>query len=337
MGVDVNIARAPMRVSFLGGGTDFPNYYKQEGMVGRVLGTTIDKYVYAYALNQPDFENVKIRFNYRTSESVESVDQIQHPVAREALKLYGWDKPINIGTMADLPGRSGLGSSSAFTVAFIALLEKLLHRESTHHQLAESAIKLEREVLAEEGGHQDQFHAAIGGFRLYEYSSRGVTYDKAFSDSFSQYLGESLVLYAPSESRSSKDFANFTSQNIDAIRKHDEKSVYAELSQLTLDVFEKIQASQSNEKSLSLLGEGMSEAWKLKQKISRESSQATLDVIDKGLASGALAGKLCGAGGSGFVAFLVPPDAMTTFSSHFDASNLVYAKPSNAGVEIFTI
>ena len=86
-----------------------------------------------------------------------------------------------------------------------------------------------------------------------------------------------------------------------------------------------------------MLGEGMSEAWKLKQKISRESSQATLDVIDKGLASGALAGKLCGAGGSGFVAFLVPPDAMTSFSSHFDASNLVYAKPSNAGVEIFTI
>ena len=326
-----------MRVSFLGGGTDFPEYFLQENHVGRVLGTTIDKYVYAYALNQPKFETVKIRFNYRTSESVESVSEIQHPVVREALKLYKWNQPINIGTMADLPGRSGLGSSSAFTVAFVALLETLNHNLIDAPKIARLAIRIEREILEEEGGYQDQIQAATGGFRLYEFSKHGIDSNMEVPNSFTDYLGESLVLYAPTESRSSKDFARFTKQSIDQIKANGLQSVYTEMSELSKEVYFQLCTAESNEKALLALSGGMNEAWKMKTKIVPTSSSDTLEIINTGLRNGALAGKLCGAGGTGFVAFLVPNSEMKNFSKKFDQSNLVFPKPTLSGVTVFSL
>jgi D-glycero-alpha-D-manno-heptose-7-phosphate kinase len=326
-----------MRISFMGGGTDFPNYYRLENKIGRVLATTINKSVYVYALPQPNFENVKFRFNYRTSESVTAIEQINHPVVRETLKQMNWHKPLNMGTMADLPGRSGLGSSSAFTAGFISLISKMNGDTFDSLKISQLAIKIEREILQENGGHQDQLVCAIGGFRLYEFTDNKLSYSETIDDSFCEYLSQCIFLFAPSGERLSKDFAKHTQLSIDKANATKDTTYYDDLSSITLETYSQIIRGISNNEKMRLLADGINEAWKIKKKITMENSQETLQVIDRGLKAGAIAAKLCGAGGQGFIAFLVPPEQTDNFILSFSSVNLVRASIANDGVTIWEI
>lgn len=169
----VLIARAPLRIGLVGGGSDLPEFFLQSPPGGAVLGMAIAEYVYVTLLPLAEISRERFRFTYRTTESVQLACEFEHPVLRAVLTEMPDVDLLNVGTMADLPGETGLGSSSAFTVALLHSLLAASGRTPTPSDLARQAIRIEREVLGEAGGWQDQLQAAFGGMRLYEFDSQG--------------------------------------------------------------------------------------------------------------------------------------------------------------------
>jgi D-glycero-alpha-D-manno-heptose-7-phosphate kinase len=155
-----------MRISYVGGGTDYPEYFKDSP--GGVISAAINKYVYVYSNPLSDIAVENFRFTYRKSESVNNYSEFQHPVVRELLKYLNWSSRMNMGTFADLPSGIGLGGSSAFSVAMAKLLE-IEDSDFSPSRYAEIAIHIERQVLKESGGHQDQYVSAFGGLRSYDF------------------------------------------------------------------------------------------------------------------------------------------------------------------------
>ncbi len=303
-------SRTPLRVSFLGGGTDFPSFF--DSNPGYVLGTTINKYVYVSILSLPQFAEEKYRFTYRITESVLDYRDFQHPVVREVLVDKGWVQPINVATMADLPGRSGLGSSSSFTVGFLNALNEFNSRKVDSAQLAQDAVRIERELLREPGGWQDQFHAAVGGFKLYKFHA-GVVSSSMFriDPDFVDYVSGSMVMVPMQNWRDSGGFANITSQEV---RSGGGNRLAQELANLTLETSQYLTSSNSLTRKFEVLGSAINEAWRIKVVLSGGSlDPVVLEKIREGLALGATAGRLCGAGGTGFLLFLVAPHKRNTF------------------------
>lgn len=328
----LKIASAPLRISFLGGGTDYPNYFEKSERDGCVIGSTINQYVYISALNQPPFEEVRFRFTYRKTDAVRSIREIDHPVVRTILTERRWTKPLNLATMATLPGRSGLGSSSAFTVALIRLMDDLIGVHQSPHDIAQEAIRIERDLLMEAGGYQDQFHSAVGGFRFYNFTSSGVTYsDPLGSEVDLSEISKSIVLVATGKERDSSYFAEQTSSGLN----NSQKLKYGDtLSQLTKDTYNRLlDTADSNEKLLAL-ADAMNSGWELKKSISGHKSDEIDALLTKGKSSGALSGKLCGAGGSGFALFLVPQKKVETFTKNFDQNDLIFPQLTPLGVSI---
>ena len=327
------ISRSPMRISFLGGTTDYPEYFNNSSIPGRVLGTTLDKYVYVTALRQPSFEEVKYRFSWRVTESVSTVHEISHPVVRKLLEKKNWNTPLNISTMASLPGRSGMGSSSAFTVSLISVINSLEGSvKLTSDELAREAIEIERFDLQEAGGWQDQYHAAIGGFRLYEFRQSGVTYSEELNPhEFQEHLSKSMVLIATGNQRDSKIHALRTSENIQNLQT---KKYLDRLSELTKNTYDEIVSSCSTESAIDALIQGMIDGWELKKKISRHRMGEVDQLLDFGFMKGARAGKLCGAGSSGFAAFIVDPERIEDFIQNFPGESVIRASISTTGQEI---
>ena len=169
----INISRSPLRISLFGGGTDYPTYFHD--YPGAVLGASIDKYIYTVALPMADFAEHRFRITYRIVEGVDRVEDIKHNVIRATLLDMGYDRPLNLAIISDLPGNSGLGSSSSFTVGFIALMEFLNGRSITKFDLFKRAVQTERELLKENVGIQDQIHAAFGGLNLYQFHKDDLT------------------------------------------------------------------------------------------------------------------------------------------------------------------
>jgi D-glycero-alpha-D-manno-heptose-7-phosphate kinase len=303
-------SRTPLRISFLGGGTDFPTFFNSN--IGYVLGTTINKYVYVNILPLPQFAEERYRFTYRVTESVMDYREILHPVVRAVLSDRDWALPLNIATMADLPGRSGLGSSSSFTVGFLRGLNHFEAREVPPSQLARDAVKIERELLCEPGGWQDQYQGAIGGFRLYKFDAGTVTSNMIpFENNVVDYISDSLVLVPMQNWRDSGGFAEVTSRNVEVGSGH---RLALNLASLTLETSQKLVSNSSLQEKFEYLCSAINLAWSIKVEL----SQGTLDPkvqekIAEGLARGASAGRLCGAGGTGFLLFLVPPALRKSF------------------------
>ncbi len=328
------ISRAPLRVSFLGGITDYPEYFMLDNKTGYVLGASINKWVNVMVLPQPDFENVKFRFTYRITESVNSFEEIMHPVVRNVLRSKNWKMPINIATMAQLPGRSGLGSSSAFTVAFLAALDTIQNgkniTEEKRFELAREAVYVERILLNEAGGIQDQHQASFGGFRLYEFKGNEHSNHVIGNSEFFDYLSNALVLIATGGGRDSNKFAIQTKERLKEIKKI---KILDELSLLTFEVAEKLKNILDMRSGLIILGESINEAWKMKVELSGHESTQVDELLEFGIKYGAFGAKLCGAGGSGFAAFLVEPEKKPEFLSYFDDSDVIDVSLTNNGVQ----
>jgi len=304
------VSRTPLRVSFLGGGTDFPTFFNSN--IGYVLGTTINKYVYVNILPLPKFAEERYRFTYRVTESVLDYREFLHPVVRKVLSDRNWTQPLNIATMADLPGRSGLGSSSSFTVGFLRALNHFEAREVAPSKLAGEAIRIERELLREPGGWQDQYQAAMGGFRLYKFDAGNVASDIIlFEDTVIDYISDSLVLVPMQNWRDSGGFADATSRKVGIGSGH---QLASDLASLTQETSQRLVSNSSLQEKFEFLCSAINLAWAIKVEL----SQGTLDPevqkkITEGLARGASAGRLCGAGGTGFLLFLVPPVLRKSF------------------------
>ncbi len=295
------ISRAPVRVSFFGGGTDYPEYFLQEG--GCVLATAIDKYCYITASPfSSHLFDYSIRVSYRKVELVENLDALEHNVYRECLKLCGLKKDIELHAVADLPAFTGLGSSSTFTVALLQALHGFKGEFLSPFELACEAIHVERNILGDRVGCQDQVMAAFGGFNLVEFRTekdfqvQRVPVSPARREEFEQHL---VLVFTGIRRKASEMVVkqlNRVAANVATLREM-RAMAYAGYDILT-----------SNRRSLNEFGELLHQAWGAKRSLETTISNAEIDqMYERGRKAGAIGGKLLGAGGGGFLLFFAPP------------------------------
>ncbi len=299
------ISRTPLRLSFFGGGTDYEDFFQRQP--GAVLGTTIDKYIYITLNRVTACSRYQYRVSYGRVEESSTLDEIQHPAMRECLRALPVSTPVEIHTIADLPARTGLGSSSAFTVGLAHALKAQRQDPTSPDELARVAIKIERESLEEAVGWQDQHHAAFGGLNLIEFhrDSTSVATLQPGPERI-RALESSLMLFFTGVTRNSGDFAR---EQIRAIREGTRNAALQEM---------RDQAYQARDWLMKLspaeiaprFGGLLRRAWDLKRSISPVISNPDIDrYYANAMKAGAYGGKLAGAGGGGFLWFLVPQDA----------------------------
>jgi len=295
------ISRTPFRISFFGGGTDYPEWYREHG--GAVLATTIDKYCYISVRELPPFFEHKFRVVYSIVENVQAIGEIQHPAVRGVLEWLRVGKGLEIHHDGDLPARSGLGSSSAFTVGLINAVHALEGRYVSKEQLASEAIHVEQCVLRERVGLQDQISAAFGGFNHISLTENGtfdvrpIVLPKARLDE----LQDHLLLVFTGISRTAAEVAETVVGNL--------KQRADEMAAIQQMVTEAIKILSTPATDLTEFGRLLHELWTLKRCLSdRVSNAAVDDLYDSVKRAGAIGGKLLGAGGGGFMLLFVRPE-----------------------------
>jgi D-glycero-alpha-D-manno-heptose-7-phosphate kinase len=295
------ISRTPFRISFFGGGTDYPEWFHENG--GKVLTSTINKYCYISARTLPPFFEKKNRIVWSKIETVNSFNDIEHPAVRACLKFLNMDNGMEIHHDGDLPARSGLGSSSAFTVGLLHALYGLKGQMKNKAHLANHAIHVEREVLKEAVGIQDQIAVAFGGLNSVEIHRDG-TYNVTpllLKKTRVNELENHLMLFFTGISRFAFEIAK---AQIEAIPQSK-----AQLHSMAKMVDQALEILNGNG-DIQNFGMLLDETWALKRSLSNKISNSTVDhIYDLAMKSGALGGKLLGAGGGGFILFFVPPDS----------------------------
>ncbi|WP_374282456.1 hypothetical protein [Novosphingobium sp.] len=325
-------SRTPLRVSFFGGGTDYPDYF--ERFPGAVVGMAIDRYVYVSALRLSDIINYKYRLSYSRLEMVNDSSELEHPVVRAVLDHYGIEQPLDISIQADLPASSGLGSSSAFTVGLVNLIGALKGRTLTRLDLGQAAIHVEQVLLKENVGVQDQLHAAFGGLNRFDFvDGRTRITPVQMTSACESHLLNSLVLVYTGQTR----FASkVLTEQVQATR---ERKIDAELSHLLALVSQSIDVLEGPDPEAMLkdFGAMMHEGWQTKRRLSAGVSNPAIDELyDAALAAGALGGKLCGAGGGGFLLMVVPPERRAAFESAMQGCSLIPVGMDRHGSVILT-
>lgn len=295
------ITRTPFRISFFGGGTDYPIWYENNGG-GAVLSASINKYCYISCRYLPPFFEHKNRIIWSKIESVKHVDEIQHPSAREVLKFLNIKKGVEIHHDADLPARSGLGSSSSFTVGLLHALYALNGKLVTKEQLALDAIHVEQERIKENVGSQDQTIAAFGGFNKIEFGGAHKinTSPISLKPKKLKLFNDHLMLFFTGLARNASDIA------VEQIQNTPHKA--NELRTMMLMVDEAVNIL-GNDKDFDDFGKLLHESWKLKRSLTSQISSSFIDdIYEAGRRAGATGGKLLGAGGGGFMLFFVKPE-----------------------------
>jgi D-glycero-alpha-D-manno-heptose-7-phosphate kinase len=295
------ITSTPLRISFFGGGTDYPVWYRQYG--GSVLSTTIDKCCYITCRWLPPFFEYHSRISYSKVENVDRNEAIQHPSVRACLQFLGINEGVEIHHIADLPARTGLGTSSAFTVGLLLGLYALRNQMRDKHTLATEAIYVEQELLKEAVGAQDQVSAAHGGFNRINFHTDGSIEVKRILTSKDRIaeLEQYLALYFTGFSRTASEIAQ------EQLRMTPHKK--RELNTMLQLVNEAEDIVTNANRSLYEFGSLLHEGWQIKRTLTQKISNANIDEIyQAGLSAGALGGKLLGAGGGGFMLFFVPPE-----------------------------
>lgn len=295
------ISKTPVRISFFGGGTDYREYFERSG--GAVMGVTIDKHVYVSVNRLSDFFKYRIRVSYSKAELVNLVEDIIHPSVRETLKFRKINGNLDIHIFADLPAQTGLGSSSSFTVGFLNALYALEGKIVSKKRLAEEAIYIEQKLIKENVGCQDQMHAAHGGLNVIEFQSSGISLRpvKISSEKY-RYLNEAMMVFYTGLTRFASEILHEQIENTKTCNKDDYLS---RMHQMVYEA-EEIISEQAPEEMIESLGKLLNEGWTYKKSLSSRISNDFIDEIyDKAMAAGAYGGKLSGAGGGGFLFFLV--------------------------------
>ncbi|MCH9634277.1 MAG: D-glycero-alpha-D-manno-heptose 7-phosphate kinase [Chlamydiae bacterium] len=298
------ISKTPVRISFFGGGTDYPSYYLKKN--GAVLGTTINQYIYLSLNSLSPFFDYKIRVGYSKSEVVNSLDEIQHPSVRECLKYAELFEGLDIHIFADLPARTGLGSSSAFTVGLLNALNAYKGKKSLKALLAEKALYVEQKLIQEKVGSQDQYHAAYGGLNVIEFSKEGVQVRPVIiSNEKKTLLDNSLMLFYTGVKRYAEDILE---EQITKTKSAENNSNLELMHEMVFEA-ESIISQLPPTEMLIELGHLMDQGWQLKRKLSSKISNNHIDELySKAKLAGAYGGKLCGAGRGGFLLLMVPID-----------------------------
>lgn len=295
------ITQTPLRTSFLGGGTDYPEYFGQHG--GATLGTSIDKYTYITVSPLTKFFDYRIRISYSKTELCKTVDEIQHPAVRECLRFMHIDGGVEIVVVSDLPARTGLGSSSSFTVGLLHALHAFKGEMAGREQLAAEAVCVEREMIKERVGLQDQHTCAVGGLLHLEFQdhNRVTITPVTISRDRIQALQERLMLFYTGLQRSAHEVLE---QQIERTRAGLITPSLIQLGDLVpqgVDVL-------CNGHDLGNFGELLRQGWMLKRQLSDTISNAFIDdAYERARRAGAIGGKLLGAGSGGFLLLYVEP------------------------------
>jgi D-glycero-alpha-D-manno-heptose-7-phosphate kinase len=293
------ISRTPFRISFFGGGTDYPEWVKEQG--GAVLATTINKYCYLSVRYLPPFFWHKYRIVYSKTEMCNTIDEIKHPAVREIIRYLKIRNGLEIHHDGDLPARSGLGSSSSLTVGLLNALHALLGQMRSKQQLAKESIHLEQEILKETVGFQDQTLAGYGGFNHIIFHKNGNITVKPITISAkrTQELEKNLMLFYTGIPRIASNIAKSYVDKIDNKKK--------QLSFMQNSVDEALSILTSK-KDLRNFGELLNSSWAMKRSLSPQVSNSAIDnIYQTSLKAGAIGGKLIGAGGGGFLLLFVSP------------------------------
>lgn len=294
------ITRTPFRISFFGGGTDFPVWYRDNG--GVVLSTTIDKYCYINCRYLPPFFNYKHRIVYSKSELVNDIDDIQHPAVREAFRFMNVEKGLELHHDGDLPARSGLGSSSSFTVGLLHALYGLNGKIVSKKRLAMESIHIEQEMIRENVGSQDQVAVAFGGLNkiLFKGDHNIEVIPITLNAGRLNDLQDHLLLFFTGLTRYATDIEEGKMRNI--VHKNSEMDELSRMVDSAIDIL-------NSDGDLNDFGKMLHESWLIKKSLSPQVSTSHIDdIYATALQSGAIGGKLLGAGGGGFILFYVTPE-----------------------------
>lgn len=293
------ITKTPFRMSFFGGGTDIPEYFNKNG--GAVISVTFNKYVYVTVRHLPRFFDYTTELIYSKLERVTIIDNLQHPMVKNAMKYLHMHE-LHISYDADLPARSGLGTSSSFAVgllnAFYCLKSKIVSKK----QLADDAIYVERVMCNEAGGWQDQIAVSFGGFNRIDFDKNGYSISPIkIKKERKDELEQNLLLFFTGFTRLSADIQKTTTREM-----KDKSDILSRMQKL-VDKAQRILEDDSI--CIDEFGMLLDETWKLKREVSSSISSSNIDSIyKKGIGAGALGGKILGAGGGGFILFYVPRD-----------------------------
>ncbi len=295
------ISRAPFRVSFFGGGTDYPAWYREHG--GAVLSASIDKYCYITCRYLPPYHDFKYLIRYYKREETQTVEDIQHPSVRCCLQFMGLDRGVDIVHHADIPARSGLGSSSTFTVGLLHALYALKHEMPSKRQLALDAIHVEQSLIKENVGSQDQTSAAFGGLNRIDFGGANEILVKPLilRPEKLELMQQHIMLFFTGLARTASEIAGEQINNI--------PNKNPDLRQMMkiVDAAEAILLDK--EGRLEDFGRLLHEQWLIKRGMSSQVTNSNIDAIyENGMKAGAWGGKLLGAGGGGFMMFFAPPE-----------------------------
>lgn len=318
------ITKTPFRMSFFGGGTDYKEFYERYG--GSVISTTFDKYCYVNVRHLPRFFDYRTHLTYSQLEYVNEYDEIRHPAIREAMRYLDMHE-LRLVYDADLPARSGLGTSSSFAVGMLNAFHALKGQFVSDRQLAEEAIYVERTLCAENGGVQDQIAAAYGGLNRIDFSAEGFEVRPIIvSPERKKNLNNNLMLFFTGFTRLSSDIAVEQKKVIDH-----KKNDLLEMLEL-VDEAEKVLVSET---SIDEFGRLLDYTWKLKRGIT---TKITTDSIDElyqcALKNGAIGGKLLGAGGGGFLLLYVEKEKQRKIRESLDQLLYVPFKFENYGTKV---
>jgi D-glycero-alpha-D-manno-heptose-7-phosphate kinase len=334
------ITKTPFRMSFFGGGTDMESFFKIHG--GAVLSTTFDKYCYVNVRHLPPFFDYRTELSYSKTERVTSVEEIQHPAIRNAMKMLDMHE-IRLTYEADLPARSGLGTSSSFAVGMLSAFYALKGKYAEKKKLADEAIYLERVLCGEAGGWQDQIAASYGGFNRINFNKDG-TYDVLpiiISPERKKQLDHNLMMFFTGFTRFSSDV-----QKANAASPETQEAKEKRLLEMLELVGDAEDVLTNKKRDLDDFGRLLDHTWKLKRQTGSAVSTSNIDALyQRGIEAGALGGKLLGAGGGGFLVFYVQPEKREALKAamhdllyvpfHFEdgGSRVLYYSPEDYGIK----
>lgn len=317
--------RAPLRMSFVGGGSDLPSFYRKRG--GAVLSTSINKYVYV-GVNKKFDDN--IRLSYSITENVTNIEGIQHPIVRNTLKLLGISSGIEITSISDIPSQgSGLGSSSSFTVALLQALSALRDNQISKEELARISSHIEIELCGEKIGKQDQYAAAFGGLNLIEFKEDDsviVSPVRCSPNTISE-LEESIIVFYTGRTRKASNLLSKQSENMN---EEDKVEMMAEMVNCAYKMREILENDD-----LESFGKLLDQNWQLKTKMAEGISDKEINSwYQEGINAGATGGKLLGAGNGGFIMFFAPKENHPRIAKALKPLNKVSFSFENKGSKI---
>ena len=304
----MHITKSPMRITFIGGGTDYESFFKHNS--GASIFAAIDKFVYVSTINQPLFVEDLYKFTYRKTEGVGSIEEIEHPVVKAILKEFQWYLPINISTMADLPESSGLGSSSAFTSALYQNLATRKGYSLDSKSLAQKSISIERILLQEPGGWQDQISTVFGGLRLVQFNSNNFDVSKdLLDDNLVSYLSSRLILIRTKLIRKDMSSALLTEK---LVQKTEYISDLIKVTEFSRNFWDLMIKNKNVESIFEVLVNAIQISWKYKSKWGEHIVTSEVEsIIHKIKKLGDSVYKLVGAGGGGFLLVAANPEVIS--------------------------